>query len=397
MADRRFGALIATSPENVTWSAAYTSWTIYTFKDLEVYAVTPCTGETALVVPIDALDYIAQRPPNTTNVYTYGTFFTVTFPGATLQGAEARVIELRAQSSHHASAAEALKQALVDQGVTGGTIGLDERGVPPSRWRSLQEALSPMQLVAANDIFRKLRTIKTDEEIELLRHAAQAVEMGMIEMFANATPGLTEADLETRFRTTVAAAGVTPGHFETSAGTRGAGCFPASSEYTIHMGDVIRSDCGGRYFGYWADTGRTAVVGEAPAILLRYYDALRDGIEAMLKVIRPGLRVSDLFDVGVGTVQQTIPHYRRHHVGHGIGLEMYEAPLLVGADGKTDIHNIGRADTVLEEGMVINIELPYYEFGLGGLQIEDTLVVRSTGPELLTKASRDLYRSPFHA
>lgn len=390
-------ALVATSPENVTWSTGYTNWTIYTFKDLEVYAVIPRSGELALVVPIDALDYIAQRPPDTSNLYTYGTFFTSTAAGANLQGSEARLMELREQARHYPSAVEALQHALADQGVESGTIGLDERGLPPARWRALESQLSAT-VVEANECFRELRVIKTAPEVEQLRMAARAAEAGMRAMFEDAAPGLTEADLEVRYRTVVAANGATPGHFETSAGTRSAGCFPASSEYRIQQGDVIRSDTGARYFGYWADTGRTAAVGEIPATLLRYYDALRQGIEAMLAVIKPGLPVSELFEIGVETVRRAgIPHYQRHHVGHGIGLEMYEAPLLVGAHGRTDIHAIGRTDRVLEEGMVINIELPYYEFGLGGLQIEDTLVVRPDGSELLTQASREMYRSPVPA
>jgi Xaa-Pro aminopeptidase len=134
-------------------------------------------------------------------------------------------------------------------------------------------------------------------------------------------------------------------------------------------------------------------VGAAPTVLLTYYEALTKGIEAMLEVIRPGLPVNDLFRLGVETVRSAgIPHYRRHHVGHGIGLDMYEAPLLVGTEGSSDVHANGRTDTVLRAGMVINIELPYYELGLGGLQIEETLVVRPEGPKLLTQANRELFR-----
>jgi Xaa-Pro aminopeptidase len=74
-----------------------------------------------------------------------------------------------------------------------------------------------------------------------------------------------------------------------------------------------------------------------------------------------------------------IPDYRRHHIGHAIGLEMYEAPLLVeGSDAR------------LEAGMVVNVETPYYESGYGGFQIEDTVLVTEAGGELLTKADRTL-------
>jgi Xaa-Pro aminopeptidase len=77
-----------------------------------------------------------------------------------------------------------------------------------------------------------------------------------------------------------------------------------------------------------------------------------------------------------------IPDYERPHVGHGVGLELYEWPLVTSSERDR-----------LEEGMVLNIELPYAIRGVGGLQIEETIVVRADGYELLTAASRSLYRS----
>jgi Xaa-Pro aminopeptidase len=90
--------------------------------------------------------------------------------------------------------------------------------------------------------------------------------------------------------------------------------------------------------------------------------------------------VGDLFAAAVDTIRRAgLPEYRRHHVGHGIGLEMYEAPLLV-----------ENSDARLEAGMVINVETPYYESGYGGFQVEDTVLVTENGGELLTAADRSL-------
>jgi Xaa-Pro aminopeptidase len=69
---------------------------------------------------------------------------------------------------------------------------------------------------------------------------------------------------------------------------------------------------------------------------------------------------------------------------------MYEPPVLVGKGGSSDIHRSGGSDLRLEENMIINVELPYYELGLGGLQIEDTLVVRRDGYERLNTADHEL-------
>jgi Xaa-Pro dipeptidase len=393
MNDHRLEGLVASSAENVTYVTGYASWTMYTFKDLEVYGVVSRDGATALVVPIDGIDFIAQRPAHVTRIYSYGTFHVEHRPGARLEGAPARIVELKESATHRPSAIEALKQALDDLGLHGGRIGLDERGIAPARWRLVEEALSDASITAANELFRKVRLVKTADEVRYLHRAAAAVESGIQAAFASAHVGMVEADLERVIRLSTVIAGADPGHCETSAGTRGAGCFPASDEYRLHPGDVIRSDCGARYHWYWADTGRTAVVGEPPRQLAAYFRALRAGIDALLEAIRPGTSVAVLADRAIATVRDNgIPNYQRHHVGHGIGLEMYEAPLLTGSGGSRDIHYLGRDDVLLEEGMVVNIELPYYELGLGGLQIEDTVVVRAAGPELLTTSCRDLVR-----
>lgn len=386
MAQRDLDALVATSPENVLYASGFTSWTLETFKDREVYAVVPREGPPALVVAVDAADHLAERPADVADLYTYGTYYIERNPHTPLSGAEARLQEIRDSASHHDNGRAALKQALIDRGIWGGKIGLDERGMSPQRWEALVAWLGADRVSAAADRFRAVRAIKTPAEVERLRYVAGAVENGLARAFGQAAPGVTEAALERVFRATVAATGASPGHFETTAGTRSAASFPASATHQIHDGDIIRADCGGRYLGYWADTGRTIAIGQPPPQLAGYYEALQTGIAALLRAIRPGVSAGELFELGQETVRASgIPHYRRHHVGHAIGLEMYEAPLLApGATGAV-------ATPRLEEGMVLNVELPYYELGLGGLQIEETLVVRAAGPELLTTASRALH------
>ena len=387
MRDRGLDALVATSPENVTYATGYGNWTIYTFRDQEVYGIVPRDGPIALVVPIDAMDYLAQVEIDAPALYTYGTFYTVRDPRASLAGEEARLFDLRERTEHYGDGMAGLRQALADLEV-GGVMGVDERGMPPARWRRLLAAFSGRTIVEAHELFRTIRMVKTEEEIRRLRATAAGVEQAMLAAFAAAAPGVTETALEQIFREVAVARGVIPGHFETTAGMRSAGSFPASAAYHIKADDVIRSDVGGRRLGYWADTGRTAVLGEPPATLAHYHDALRGGIDAILRLVKPGVIVGDLFRVGIETVRSGgIPHYERHHVGHAIGLEFYEAPIL----------NEGResagGEMKLQEGMVINVELPYYELGLGGLQIEDTLVVRPGGYELLTAAPRTILRA----
>ena len=390
MAEQGLDALVATSPENVTYATGFANWTLYAFRDMEVYGIIPRAGPVTLVAPIAAADYLAQVQVDAPRLYVYGSYHIAQSPGAALSGAEANLAAIREQAGRHATGTAALAQALTDLEI-GGHLGVDERGTPPARWRSLVAAFPRVTLAEAHDLFRMVRLIKTDEEIARLRTAAQAVEQGMLAAFRRAAAGVTEAELESTFRETVVSLGVMPGHFETTAGTRSAGGFPASADYRIRQGDIVRSDSGGRYLGYWADTGRTAVVGTPPGKLARYHEALQAGITTLLGMIKPGVSVAELYGAALEAVRSAgIPAYQRHHVGHSIGLEFYEAPLLVDGVPEGGRRHAAGAGTCLEPGMVINIELPYYELGLGGLQIEDTLVIRPGGYELLTTAARGL-------
>jgi Xaa-Pro dipeptidase len=75
-----------------------------------------------------------------------------------------------------------------------------------------------------------------------------------------------------------------------------------------------------------------------------------------------------------------LPDYQRTHCGHGIGVSGHEFPTL----------NAANSEVILEEGMVLCVETPYYEVGWGGMMVEDMIVVRQDGPELLTKLPREL-------
>ena len=185
--------------------------------------------------------------------------------------------------------------------------------------------------------------------------------------------------MEAVFRAETARLGADPVHWETTIGPRSTGSYYAG-DYIGRRGEIIRSDSSVRYRMYWSDTGRTRVIGEVCAQHHGTYEALLAGQLALLNAVRPGLRVGDLFELGIQTVREAgIASYDRHHVGHAIGLEMYEPPIL-----SKD------SDERLEAGMVINIELPYYELGYVGLRVEDTVVVTDNGCELLTAADRSI-------
>jgi Xaa-Pro aminopeptidase len=122
------------------------------------------------------------------------------------------------------------------------------------------------------------------------------------------------------------------------------------------------------------------VLGRPSDKQLRYYNAARDGEIAAIAAMKPGVPVSQIFETAMRvTREHGMPHYERHHVGHGIGLEPYDPPTI-----NATTH------TALEPGMVFCVETPYYEHGWGGVQVEDAVEITAGGVRRLTQSSQEL-------
>lgn len=148
----------------------------------------------------------------------------------------------------------------------------------------------------------------------------------------------------------------------------------------LQSGEAIWFDVGGVVRGYWYDIARVFCVGEPSTKLASYYAAMLAGEQRAIAAARPGMTGGELFDLTVEAVRESgVPHYQRHHVGHGIGVEVYDDVLITP-------HN----DDIIEEGTVVNIETPYYEFGFGAVHVEDPFVVSASGNRLLTTMPRTL-------
>jgi Xaa-Pro aminopeptidase len=153
-----------------------------------------------------------------------------------------------------------------------------------------------------------------------------------------------------------------------------------AGERRLAAGEVIRFDGGVRFKWYRSDIARIAALGDPGERARRYYAALRAGAERAIEAMKPGVRTADIFRLAMDTVRREgIPHYERGHVGHGIGINNYDAPDLAPT-----------SDEVVEAGMVLCVETPYYELGWAGLQLENTLVVRAHGAEPLMTLGNEL-------
>jgi len=225
------------------------------------------------------------------------------------------------------------------------------------------------------------RHTKLPEEIDKMRHAANITERGMASAFRHAKEGVTEVELSTIISSEIISGGGIPRFVVVTCGERSALADAYATPTRLANGDLLRVDVGCTVDGYWADTARTAVVGEPSRLQQQRYAALLAGEQAQLDIVRPWITAADLFKVAVDGVRSgALPNYRRSHCGHGLGLSAHEFPTL----------NASNQHVAIVPGMVLCVETPYYELGWGGMMVEDIIVVQETGIERLTALPREL-------
>ncbi|MFF2018399.1 M24 family metallopeptidase [Paenibacillus sp. NPDC058177] len=376
-------ALIATTPENVAYTIGSqlraTNWT------MQIYAVMPKNPEQrpCIIIPTNRLGVIAQMGISGADLYVYSDFFVEgSIAGKPSTPDIDLFYDLLQNTPSYATPFAALEAALTQLGIKGQPVGVDEMRMAPDIYSKLNELLPRGGAFPAYALFRQIRGVKTEAEIALLKKAAALNEQAESELIAMIAAGVHEADIAQHYRLAAVKGNAVPAMTAVGAGPRSALPLIENYFHTIAPGDLVRFDLCLQLGGYWADTGRTAVLGEPTEWQRNHFQYVKTGWERALDMIRPGVKASEVFEAALTTVQKEgIPHYRRQHVGHAIGLELYDGITLSPGD-----------HSVLEKGMVLCVEVPYYELGAGGFQIEDTVVVTEDGFEFITHMERRLYQ-----
>jgi Xaa-Pro dipeptidase len=366
-------AVIGTSPENVLYLGGYWAMSQWVRRGPQAYVLRPRRGlgETAVVTNTSLLDLVADQDISA-DILRYSYFKTDVDNTATLSAADARHVTLFSSEAYPGPVA-ALAAAINQRGLAKARIGIDEIGITPQCMEQLLATFPDATFVRAFALMENVRAIKTPDEIARLRRAASISEQSIEAALSAAAVGITEIEMARVFHSRTTMLDGVPVTGCIGFGDRSAMSNVQPSAQALKMGDAIRFDVGCRYKYYRSDISRIAVLGEPSAKLRRYHDALHKGVQRAYEILKPGLKVSELFRQVVDTVQKEgIPHYNRSHVGHGIGIEGYDPPNIAG-DSKD----------VFEANMVICVETPYYELGFAGLQVEDMILVTADGAESL--------------
>ena len=261
--------------------------------------------------------------------------------------------------------------------VTVATLGSWERAAPGTTW------------VRADGLIENMRLIKDAYEIEILRRGGKLI-AGVIEQLGEQVgsvlrAGRAETAIARDIDKMVEAAGFSGPSFETivASGPNSALPHARPTDRLLCPGDLVVLDFGGVLDGYCLDVTRMSAVGPLSGQALALFDAVKVAAEAAIAAVRPGILTSDV-DAAARDVltARGLGEAFTHSTGHGLGLDVHEAP------------RVGRSDPdareMVQPGMVFTIEPGAYVEGLGGVRLEDDVLVTVAGGEVITPASRDL-------
>jgi Xaa-Pro aminopeptidase len=235
---------------------------------------------------------------------------------------------------------------------------------------------------AVEGIVESLRVVKDDSEIEALRTACDLTDRAFADVAATITPGMTEKRIARALESRMVELGADKPAFDSivASGPNGAIPHHAPSDRPIERGDLVTMDFGALYDGYHADMTRTVAVGTVSGWQRELYELVREAQRAGRRALAPGAAIDEVDGAARGVIEAAgYGEHFRHGLGHGVGLEIHEDPFLRPAGA-------GR----LDDRVPITVEPGVYLPGRGGVRIEDTLVTRADGPELLTRTTKEL-------
>jgi len=260
-----------------------------------------------------------------------------------------------------------------------GPVGFESGHVTHAAWQALGG--SGIDLVPTAGLVERLRAVKEPGELDAIRRAT-AVTNTVYERLAEegGVLGATEAELAWRLAGLVHDAAADGLAFETIAATGPNAALPHHhpGERRIEPGQTLIVDLGATLDGYASDCTRTFATGPLPDELGRAYEACREAQAESLAAVRAGASARAVDAVARRRLEEG-GYEILHGLGHGVGLEVHEAPRLADT-----------SDAVLEPGNVVTVEPGVYLAGVGGIRIEDLVIVTEGEPEVLTTFTKEL-------
>lgn len=261
-------------------------------------------------------------------------------------------------------------------------IGFESQNISVADINSLKKLLPGRHFIPATSILENVTAIKDDKEIDLIRYAASISDKVFKKLLTLVRPGVRECDIAAEISYLHRKYGAECDAFDpiVASGERGALPHARASEKKIRHGELVVLDFGCRYRGYNSDITRTLAVGNPSAEMKKIYRIVLDAQRKAIEAVRSGVTARSIDAIARKHIRQNgYGRYFIHSLGHGLGIHVHD-PLRVSAV----------STAVLKIGNVMTIEPGIYIPGRGGVRIEDDIVVRENGCDILTTSSKEL-------
>ncbi len=246
----------------------------------------------------------------------------------------------------------------------------------------LSQKLPKLEFVSTTGLVAELRLRKDRDEIRRIRRAVECAEKAFAAVCEGLAPEKTEKDVADELDHTMRRMGAECASFPPIVAVGSRSALPHAPPTSRQMGEdgFVLIDWGARDDLYVSDLTRVVIHGKLSAKLRRVYSAVLEAQTRAIEAIRPGATAQEVDAVARGVIADAGFGRRFNHgLGHGIGLDVHEAPRL----GAT-------SETVLKPGMVVTVEPGVYLPGWGGVRIEDDVLVTRNGCEVLTTVAKEL-------
>ena len=260
-------------------------------------------------------------------------------------------------------------------------IGFEAVSMSVDMYYKLIKRLDDEVLVNIGDDLKFLRAYKDETEITLMRKAAAISSAAIAAVISDIKPGCTERELALQLEINARSAGADQLAFEAivAAGENSALPHAQPTDRKIKKGDFIVIDFGVKYKGYCSDETCTFAFGELTDQQKNAYEIVKTAHDEAIAAIRANVTASSVDNCVRSVFGERYSKYFSHGTGHGVGLEVHEAPRIA-----------SNSQDVLEAGMVVTVEPGLYIPGLWGIRIEDTVLVKDNSCEIFTKMDKQL-------
>ncbi len=285
-----------------------------------------------------------------------------------------------------------LTQTLVEQieTLSLNNIGYEEDFWTCSDYQALTEKLNEklasnnkIELVSASQLIKDLRIIKDEHELALIQKAVTLTDQAFAHILKMVKPGISELEVAIELEFYMRRLGASGPSFDyiVASGKRGSLPHGVATEKRIEPGELVTIDFGCVYQGYYSDMTRNFIFGQPDKKQSEIYQLVLTAQETALQKLQVGMSCQEVDSLARDVINKAnYGQYFGHGLGHGVGLNIHEAPTL---------SPIGTG--ALEEGMIITIEPGIYIADWGGVRIEDMVLVKQDSSTILTKTSKQLY------